>query len=197
MSVKGLTLSPILCDGIIFQRDVNNLIYGSDSEAVTVTVCFMGAQYSAGVDDNQDFYIELPPVAAGGPYSLTVKGSSEITIKDIWFGDVYILSGQSNMELPIRRVLDVSGDEIKNTCEPYIRQYLIPAEFNFKEPEKYMYAGFWKKAVGEDLYEFSAAGYFFAKEIREACFFQHFHLRNDTPSFPYDRLHVPYNLSES
>lgn len=168
MSIKGLTLSPILCDGIILQRDVNNLIYGTDTEAVTVTVCFMGAQYNTKVDDNHEFFIELPPVEAGGPYSLTVKGSSEITLKDIWFGDVYILSGQSNMELPIRRVLDVSGDEIENTCEPYIRQYLIPAAFNFKEPEKYMYAGSWKKAVGEDLLEFSAAGYFFAKEIREA-----------------------------
>lgn len=168
MCKRSLTLSPILCDGMVLQRDTGNFIYGSDTEAASVTVSFMDSQYTAKVDDNHDFCVELPPVAAGGPYSLSVKGSCEITIKDILFGDVYILSGQSNMELPVRRVLDVSEKEIENTCEPGIREYHIPATFNFKEPEKYMYAGSWKRAVGEDLMEFSAAGFFFAKEIKEA-----------------------------
>ncbi len=169
MNEKGLELSPVLCDGMILQRDVCNRIYGKETKADKVTVCFMDTEYIAGADDNFDFCVELPPVAAGGPYSITVKGSSEITIGDILFGDVYILSGQSNMELPVRRVLDVSADEIMKTCEPAIRQYLIPATYNFNEPGKYMYAGSWKKAVGEDLMDFSAAGYFFAKEIKEAC----------------------------
>lgn len=167
MSIQGLTLSPILVDGMILQRDTNNFIYGSDTGATSVTVFFMNSQYSAKVDDNHDFCIELPPVEAGGPYSLTVKGSSELVIKDILFGDVYILSGQSNMELPICRVLDVSAKEVENICEPTIRQYLIPATYNFKEPEKYVCAGAWKKAVGEDLQDFSAVGLFFAKEIKE------------------------------
>ena len=168
MSDKGLTLSPILCDGMILQRDTYNHIYGTETKADTVTVCFMDKEFSVKVDDNFDFSVELPPVAAGGPYSMTVMGSSEITILDIWFGDVYVLSGQSNMELPVRRVLDVSENEIENTCEPLIRQYLIPATYNFSEPEKYMYAGLWKSAMGEDLMGFSAAGFFFAKEIKEA-----------------------------
>lgn len=168
MGDKGLTLSPILCDGMILQRDTYNHIYGTETKSETVTVCFMGKEFSSRVDDNFDFSVELPPVAAGGPYSMSVKGSKEITISDILFGDVYVLSGQSNMELPIRRVLDVSADEIENTCEPLIRQYLIPATYNFSEPEKYMYAGLWKKAMGADLMGFSAAGYFFAKEIKEA-----------------------------
>ncbi len=168
MCNKGLTLAPIFCDGMVLQRDINNYIYGSDTGATTITIYFMDTCYHAKVGDNHEFSVELPPVNAGGPYSLTLKGSSEITIEDIMFGDVYILSGQSNMELPIRRVLDVSAKEIKSTCEPYIRQYLIPATFNFNEPEKYMYASSWKKAMGDDLLGFSAAGYFFAKEIKEA-----------------------------
>ncbi|MDF2942351.1 MAG: sialate O-acetylesterase [Herbinix sp.] len=168
MEEKGLVLSPILCDGMILQREVCNRIYGTEKKADTVTVCFMDKEYSARVEDNFDFSVELPPVEAGGPYRITVKGSSEITISDILFGDVYLLSGQSNMELPIRRVLDVSANEIKNTSEPMIRQYLLPATFKFSEPEKYMYASSWKKAMGEDLMNFSAAGYFFAKEIKES-----------------------------
>lgn len=167
MGIEGLKLSPILCDGMILQRDAVNYIYGTDSQAVTVTVSFMNKEYSASVNEYNEFQVELPPVEAGGPYDLIVKGSSEIIIKDILFGDVYILSGQSNMELQLDRVMDVSAEEIKNTCEPIIRQYLIPATYNFSEPEKYMYQNTWKKAMGEDLLGFSAAGYFFAKAIKD------------------------------
>lgn len=168
MKENGLTLSPILCDGMVLQRDFVNRIYGTETIADTVTVFFLDKRYTAAADENSDFCVELPPMPAGGPYSIRVVGSGEITIHDILFGDVYILSGQSNMELPIRRVLDVSEEEIHNTYEPCIRQYHIPASYNFSEPEKYIYAGQWKKALGEDLMDFSAAGYFFAKEIREA-----------------------------
>jgi Domain of unknown function (DUF303). len=153
---------------MILQRDEINYIYGADSGASSVTVNFMGSLYSTDTEENNDFYIELPPVKAGGPYSLTIRGSAEITITDILFGDVYLLSGQSNMELPLRRVLDVSAKELENVFEPSIRQYHIPPSYNFKAPEKYMYTASWKKAAGEDLFDFSAAGYFFAKEIKKA-----------------------------
>jgi Domain of unknown function (DUF303). len=160
-----LKLSPILSDGVILQRDKINYIYGTDMNATIVTASFKGNEYRAEVDENDTFQIALPPIEAGGPYELTVKGSNEITIKDILFGDVYILSGQSNMELQLRGVLDVSEEEIDNSCESFIRQYYIPATYNFKEPEKYMYASSWKKAMGEDLLDFSAAGFFFAKDL--------------------------------
>lgn len=167
MNGNGLTLSPILSDGMVMQRDSINLIYGNETIADTVTVQFMNKEYIARVNDNKEFSVELPPVPAGGPYSIRVQGSSEITINDILFGDVYILSGQSNMELPIQRVLDVSAEEIKNTCEPEIRQYHLPSTYNFTEPEKYMYVNQWKKAAEADLKGFSAVGYFFAKEIKD------------------------------
>jgi sialate O-acetylesterase len=168
MYEAGLKLPPIYCDGMILQRDSINRIYGTDTQADTVTVCFMDTEYKSKVNDDHEFCVELPPVAAGGPYSMTVAGSGKIIISDILFGDVYILSGQSNMELPVRRVLDISADEIGKTSEPRIRQYLLPATYNFREPEEYMYAGSWKKAMGEELMGFSAAGFFFAKELREA-----------------------------
>lgn len=167
MEEKGLKLAPIFCSGMILQRDTQNCIYGLDTEAQVVTVKFNGSEYTAKVEENNEFKIILPPVNAGGPYELTVIGSSEQTISDILFGDVYICSGQSNMELPIRRVLRVSKEEVSRTCEPTIRQYHIPATFNFVHPETYMYTSSWKKAIGEDLMDFSAVGYFFAKEIKD------------------------------
>ena len=168
MEKQGLMLAPILSDGMILQREISNYIYGREDIAASVIVSLLGVEYYTEVDEKHEFSVELPPFPAGGPYKITVKGSSEITLQDVLVGDVYLLSGQSNMELPIRRVLDVSGEEIAQVQEPFIRQYHIPATYNFKEPESYMYAGSWKKAEGDDLLNFSAAGYFFAKELKEA-----------------------------
>ena len=92
MCKTGLTLSPIFCDGMILQRDTSNYIYGTETLADTITVLFMGIEYKTEVNDIYEFSIELPPAAAGGPYNMTIEGSSKIVISDILFGDVYILS---------------------------------------------------------------------------------------------------------
>lgn len=167
MDMKELRLAPIFCDGMVLQRDQENIIYGTDQVADVVTMIFMEREYSATTDGEGRFSIRLPKVPGGGPYELTVKGSRLIIISDILFGDVYLLAGQSNMELPLRRVLDVSEEEIKRTNEPKIRQYLLPASYQYFGANEYMYSSPWKKAQGEDLLGFSAAGYFFAKEIKD------------------------------
>ena len=168
MCEVGLSLSPILSDGVVLQRDTINHIYGTEIYKKTIRIHFMDIEYDVMVDDNHEFCFDLPPVSAGGPYTMEVIGSSKIVISDILFGDVYLLSGQSNMELPIRRVLDVSEEEISKACEPMIRQYLLPATYQFDQPAKYMYAGSWVKATGDDLLGFSAVGYFYAKELMDA-----------------------------
>ncbi len=168
MENSGLMLAPVFSDGMVLQRDAINCIYGTEREADRVSLRFMGREYSQAPDEKGDFCISLPPVPAGGPYSMTVTGSREICVSDILFGDVFLLAGQSNMELPLRRVLDVSEEEVRRTCEPEIRQYLLPADYQFHGPRKYMAENAWKKAAGEDRMGFSAAGYFFAKEIKDS-----------------------------
>lgn len=164
---KGLVLAPIFSNGMILQRDQEIILYGTEAKAATVSVIFMEKEYTSTVEGDGDFLIKLPPTRAGGPYKIKVVGSEVIYIEDVLFGDVFLLTGQSNMELPLRRVLDVSAEEINHTYQPEIRQYLIPGTYQFNEPKKHMYASTWKNATGEDLMGFSAAGYFFAKEIKE------------------------------
>lgn len=162
---EKMILSPILSDGAVLQRERINIVNGYDENAKKVTVTFLDKEYSSFVEEDGSFRIELPPMPMGGPYELSVIGSSIIRIKDIYFGDVYLLSGQSNMELPVRRVLEESGEEAANTRIPLIREYHIPATYNFKEEEKLVPAASWKKAEGTAVYDFSALGLFFAKEL--------------------------------
>lgn len=118
--------------------------------------------------DEGYFELELPAYAAGGPWEIILNdGEDEILIRDILFGDVFLLGGQSNMELPVERVMGRYGEEILKTSEDEIRMFEVPKEFIFGEKRKELEKGCWIKAKGEELQLFSAAGYFAAKEIHD------------------------------
>lgn len=162
-----MELSAIFCDGMILQRRCENKIYGVESTGISViTVTLEEEQYTGEVMTDGHFEVVLPPMEAGGPYTLTIVGSEEKRIQDVWIGDVYLLSGQSNMELPVRRTLDVSAEEIAQTRLPLVRQFLIPMSIrSFDEPLESLCEGSWVSAEAEHIMEFSAVGLFFAKEM--------------------------------
>ena len=101
----------------------------------------------------------------GGPYILQVN---DIELKDILVGDVWLCSGQSNMELPVSRVTDMFRDEISAYENTNIRQLKVPNLFNFHAPQTDLpdYVA-WKPLTQENVMNFSALGYFFAKAMYE------------------------------
>jgi sialate O-acetylesterase len=164
---KTLLLAGIFSDGMVLQRDAVNKILGTDSLADEVVILFDGNKIICKTSAGR-FSVELPARGAGTGFSIVVKGSETIEIKDVSFGDVFMLSGQSNMELPVGRVLDVSGDEVAAADYPDICQYRLTPEFVFGENEySSLPASKWTKAVKGEIMEMSAAGFFFAKRIRE------------------------------
>ncbi len=116
-------------------------------------------------DENGNFVLLLPPFPTGGPYTICItEGTlSERIINDVLFGDVYLLAGQSNMELPVRRTLDLTEEYCKTINNPNIRQFEVPKEYDFHGPVLDIFKGEWKKADQASVYEFSALGYFFAE----------------------------------
>jgi sialate O-acetylesterase len=88
-----------------------------------------------------------------------------VTIHDILVGDVWVCSGQSNMELPMKRVAPIYEAEIANSANPFIREFHVPQVYDFRQPLKDVRSGSWKSANPENVLDFSAVGYFFGKEI--------------------------------
>lgn len=171
-----MKLSAIFCDGMILQRECENRIYGEEMNEIghQVTVDFRDKMYQSVIGEDGHFVVTIPAMKAGGPYSMTIRcdnGDEETfqkVIQDIWIGDVYLLSGQSNMELPIRRTLDVSADEVAATRLPLVRQFLVPMDFrSFDEQQEYFDVGEWTPADENHIMNFSAAGLFFAKDMFE------------------------------
>ncbi len=163
-----IRLSALISDGMVLQRDVENKIWGYANSGKLIRV-FIGA-YQVADEVREDGYFEvtLPKMQAGGPWKIMISDGEEVvTIRDILFGDVFLLGGQSNMELPIARTLERYEQEIMSTLEKEIRMFEVPKEYAFGEKREEVYQGHWRKAVGEDLLLFSAAGYFAAKELHE------------------------------
>jgi sialate O-acetylesterase len=158
-------LPRFLSDGVILQREQKVKIFGWASENESVEVKFKEKSYSTRANANGEWSISLSPQKAGGPYEIRVKGKNDILIKGVLFGDVWVCSGQSNMELEMARVKGKYSDDIASSANRNIRQFLVPDRYNFKSAQQDFENGSWKSADPENLLQFSAVAYFFAKEI--------------------------------
>lgn len=113
------------------------------------------------------FDISLPPQPAGGPYTIKISSeNSKIVITDILSGDLYQIAGQSNIELPMRRVLESYPEEMNPPDDPYLRVFKVTECGNFHAPLADVQSGRWEKVSRGTMLSFSALGYFFAKALR-------------------------------
>jgi sialate O-acetylesterase len=97
-----MQLSTIFSDGMVLQRNKPIEIKGY-SQGNQVTVVFAGKVYKIDMLTNSYFELTLPCMEAGGPYEMVLYDGEKTIISDILIGDVFVLGGQSNMELPIER----------------------------------------------------------------------------------------------
>lgn len=167
-SVSGqVSLPRLISDGMVLQRDTKIKIWGWATPNEKVTVSFNKKTYHAVTNSEKKWEIMLPPMPASGPYIMEITASNKITINDILIGDVWVCSGQSNMELTMERVKDKYPEVIKNSANPNIRQFLVPDKFDFKQSQEDVESGNWVSASPATLLSFTAVGYFFAKDLHE------------------------------
>ncbi len=160
-----IRLPKLISDGMILQRDAKVKVWGRAAAGEKVTLDFQQQQYNAIADNAGKWMILLPAQKAGGPYEMTFSGSNTITIKNILFGDVWLCSGQSNMELTMDRLVDKYPEVISTSENHNIRQFLIPDVYDFEKPHDDVSGGAWIAASPKNVLQFSAAAYFFADDL--------------------------------
>ena len=165
-TLADIKLPRLVSDGLVLQRDKPINIWGwaDDGEQVSIT---LGKQTVVADTTSGRWQATFKPLSAGGPYTLDIKGKNQLQVKDILIGDVWITAGQSNMELPIRRVKNLYPNLLTTTQLPNIREFSVPVTYAFKGPLNDYQQGSWKAAVPQNLPEFSAVGFFFARSIHE------------------------------
>ena len=159
-----IRLPRLLSDGAILQREKPVTLWGWADEGEKVTVQFAGKNYTDTTKAGR-WSVTLPKQKAGGPHHLVIRGNNTIELRDIWFGDLWVAAGQSNLELPLRRVAQRYPDVIPNTNLPQVRQFSVPLIYSTDKVHEDYLQGSWKAAVPENLPEFSAVGFFFAEEL--------------------------------
>jgi len=158
-------LPVLISSGMVLQRDTNVKIWGWADEGEKVKINFNGETYNAIAGADGKWEVKLSQLKEGGPYSINIEADNYITLKDIMIGDVWVCSGQSNMELSMNRVRYRYQDVIADSDNLDIRQFVVPDTYNFKHPQEDFKSGHWVSANPESVLEFTAVGFFFANEL--------------------------------
>ena len=154
---------------MVLQRDQPIVVWGWAQPGEKLTVTFAAAKAGATANDRGEWRVSLPAQAAGGPHVLTVSGSSEVRCDDVLVGEVWLCSGQSNMEMGIKSCRDAEA-EIAAANFPNIRLLMVPNRWT-PMPQSDIEAA-WKActpaSVAEDGWGgFSAAAYYFGRELHK------------------------------
>jgi sialate O-acetylesterase len=160
-------LPQLVRDSMVLQRDAKVQIWGWASPNEKIKIDFLNKKYRTVADANGNWIIALSPMKAGGPYSMNIDAKNHITLRDILIGDVWLCSGQSNMEHNMELHKYTYAKEIVNADNPQIRQFLVPRSTDLQNPKTDITGGSWKSANPQNILQFSAVGYFFAKALYE------------------------------
>lgn len=166
-TLAQIQLPKLISDGMVLQRKEKVKLWGWASPNENISVDFKSKTYKTQADSKGAWQIMLPSQKAGGPYELIFKGKNEIRVKNILFGDVWVCSGQSNMELPMSRVKGNYEQYLKHVQRNRIRQFTVPDRYNFKEEAVDFESGSWDVLSDRHVDNFSAVAYFFAMDLEE------------------------------
>ena len=162
-----IRLPRLIRDSMVLQRDTKLKIWGWASAGEKVTVSFNRKNYKTTSGKDGKWFVVLPPLKAGGPYTMRIHGKNQLTLNDILVGDVWFCSGQSNMVHQMILHRERYETEITEASYPQIRHFWIPTLTDLQGPRDDLPTGFWKSANPQDVHQFSAVAYFFAKSIFE------------------------------
>ena len=164
---RDLKLPVIFSDNMVLQRNVPCKIWGwsNPNEKVELTIHNEQTYTYADLDGNWTAY--LPPHKAGGPFTLEIKSDTTVQIKNVMYGEVWVASGQSNMEFRLKDISDGRYDEITvSATYPDIRYFKVPRGLS-SVPEVDLEEGKWDLCNPETIQEFSAVSWFFMKKIHD------------------------------
>lgn len=150
----------LFSDDMVLQQGIPNPVWGAAAPGETVQVSIAGQTQTTQADVNGNWAVKLAPLQAGGPFEMNIN---ERTVKNVLVGEVWLASGQSNMQWPVQKSQNAEA-EIAASADPQLRMFTF-GKAVAAEPQTRV-SGAWKEANPTNTGGFSAAAYFFARELR-------------------------------
>ena len=162
-AVAAVEPHPLFTDGAVLQRDMSVPVWGTSKEGEKVTVKFNGQEKSTTAKEGR-WQVVLDKMPAGGPFELSISGDNQVAIKDVMVGEVWIASGQSNMQWAVSQSAGAQ-EAIANAANPYIRLFTVPRQAT-PEPQSTV-AAKWEPCNSQTLPGFSAVAYYFGRDVQK------------------------------
>lgn len=153
----------VFSDGMVLQRNKEIPVWGFADANENVEVHFNKQIKKTQADKNGKWTLNLSPEKAGGPFELIIIGKNKISIKNVLVGEVWICSGQSNMEFQVVKTMNAQK-EISSADYPMIRHFGVAQDLSGK-PKDDLKQGKWEVANKENVGNFTAVGYYFARKL--------------------------------
>ena len=175
-ALADVKLPQMIGDNMVLQRAQELRIWGWASPGESVRVRFAGSSVAAKSDATGRWAVMVKPQTAGGPYEMVITGRNTIKLRNILIGDVWVASGQSNMEFSLKEA-DTGAAAVAAAHDSQIRLFRLQHAASTK-PQSDVLPAAWQVAAPDTVGDFSAVAYLFAAQLRE-------------------RFHVPIGLIES
>ena len=162
-------LPAILGDNMVLQQNTDVTIWGwaQPGEKIAVIPDWSSKETDTMTDDSGKWNAVIKTPKAGGPYSISIKGNNTIELKNVLIGEVWICSGQSNMDMPMKgwgkQPIHGGREDIANAANPSIRLFIVDKALS--DTPKDDLGGRWTECTPETVREFSAVGYYFGRKV--------------------------------
>jgi sialate O-acetylesterase len=171
-SFAQVKLPSIFTDNMVLQQQTTVKVWGWSKAGnnVTVTPSWNHKRYNAKADASGKFVLKVETPSAGGPYNITFSDGKPITLTNVLIGEVWLCSGQSNMEMPMKgfkgQPIVGSNEAILKSRNKNLRLYTLPRS-SVTEPQENSKPSEWKEADPESVSNFSATAYYFGRLLSE------------------------------
>nr|WP_294930602.1 sialate O-acetylesterase [uncultured Flavobacterium sp.] len=165
--MANVSLPNIFGDNMVLQRNSEVKIWGwaNPKEEIKLVSSWNNQEYKVIANNQAQWELKIKTPEAGGPFTISIKGYNEVILKNILIGEVWVCSGQSNMEMSVSWGTDNGEEEAKKATNPNIRFFTVP-KLTATTPQNNL-LGNWTESTPETMKNFSAVGYFFAKRLQE------------------------------
>ena len=167
LNTANIFLPEIFSDNMVFLQNSFVTIWGwaKTGETIVLKADWMDKDMSTLTDTEGNWKMTIKTPSAGGPYNIHIKGYNEVILKNVLIGEVWLCSGQSNMEMSAQSGINDADEEIKNANWPEIRFFTVGTATS-RYPQDHL-AGKWTICTPDEMRTFSAIGYFFARKLNK------------------------------
>ena len=166
-SFGQIKLPAVIGDNMVLQQNSEVAIWGwgDPGSEIKVSGSWNKDTVKAKISNQSEWKVKIKTPSAGGPFTVSIKGNEEVVLKNIMIGEVWICSGQSNMEWSADSKINNSEEEVKNANYPNIRFFHVK-KLGSETPQNNCFAK-WETCTPETMHSFSAVGYFFGRNLQQ------------------------------